>query len=118
MYINEDVKLIFDGHKTNDTDKKRVSEIQNVFTEKSITNNEKDLKARILEKVISQSIKIRLISNFYTDVLPLIRSITLVFKQNEPQVHKLHDRMVMALLSSLGCFMKHEVIANMSLKRL
>ena len=42
----------------------------------------------------------------------------LVFEQKVPQVHKLHDRMVMTLQSFLGCFMKREVIANISPKRL
>ena len=42
----------------------------------------------------------------------------LVFEQNEPQAHKLHDRMLMILQSVLGCFMKHEVIANISPKYL
>ena len=62
---NEDFTLICDGHKTNDTGKKRVGEIQNVFAKKSLTNDGKDRKARIVEKMISQNMKLHLISNFY-----------------------------------------------------
>ena len=42
---NEDVKIICDGHKINDTGKKRVSEIQNVFAKNYLSNDGKDRKA-------------------------------------------------------------------------
>ena len=42
----------------------------------------------------------------------------LVFEQKEPQVHKLHDMMVNNLRSFLACFIKYEIINNLSAKRL
>ena len=42
---NEDVKIICDGRKINDTGKKRVSEIQNVFAKNYLSNDGKDRKA-------------------------------------------------------------------------
>ena len=42
----------------------------------------------------------------------------LIFEQEEPQVHKLHDMMVNNLRSFLPCFIKYEIIKNLSAKRL
>ena len=60
---NEDVKVICDGHKTNDTGKKRVSEIQKYFCQE-VSNDGKDHKTCIVEKLIIHNTKVFLIFNF------------------------------------------------------
>ena len=104
------------GHKKMIQGRKGSLKFKIVFAKKSLTNDGKDLQACIAEKVISQKIKLRLISNFYTDVLPLFNSMVLVFEQKEGQLHKFHNRMVMALRSFIGNFMKHEAIVSRSPK--
>ena len=41
-----------------------------------------------------------LISNSYTTILPVFKSMVLVFEQKEPQAHKLHDDKLQTVLSS------------------
>lgn len=41
----------------------------------------------------------------------------LIFEQKEPQVHKLRDSMVNNMKSVLACFIKYEVIKNLSSKQ-
>ena len=101
-----------DGHKTNDAGRKRVNEIQSDFAKKSLTNDGKDRKTHILEKVISQNTRVCLISNIYTD--ELFKSMVLVFKQKELQVHKLHDHMVMTPLTLPRMF--HEARSHIHYK--
>lgn len=53
------------------------------------------------------------ISNCYLTIFPLLKSMVLIFEQNEAQVHLLVSNM----RSVLACFMKHEVIKILSSKQ-
>ena len=72
--------------------------------------NGRDRKQRIVEKLIYKYKSLLLISNSYTTIFPVFKSMVLVFEQKEPQVHKLNDMMVNNLRSLLTYFIKYEVI--------
>ena len=72
--------------------------------------NGRDRKQRIVEKLIYKYKSLLLISNSYTTIFPVFKSMVLVFEQKEPQVHKLHDMMANNLRSLLTYFIKYEVI--------
>ena len=42
----------------------------------------------------------------------------LIFEQKEPEVHKLHDMMINNLQSFLACFMKYDIIKDLSSRQL
>ena len=58
-----------------------------------------------------------LISNSYQTILPLFKSMVLIFEQKEPHVHKLRDMMINNLQRFVACFIKFEVIKDLSSKQ-
>ena len=70
-----------------------------------------------MEKIIHKHKTLLLIFNSYQTILPLFKSMVLIFERKEPQVHKLHDMMINNLQSFVGCFMKFEVIKDLSSKQ-
>ena len=108
------LKIIYDKYNINKVGVNKIKDINNTFRKKSLTEDGKCRKQRIREKLIYKHKSLLLISNSYTTILPLFKSMVLVFEQKEPQVHKLHDMMVNNLQSFLACFMKYEVVKNLS----
>ena len=47
-----------------------------------------------MEKIIHKHKTLLLIFNSYQTILPLFKSMVLIFERKEPQVHKLHDMMI------------------------
>ena len=70
-----------------------------------------------MEEIIHKHKTLLLIFNSYQTILPLFKSMVLIFERKEPQVHKLHDMMINNLQSFVGCFMKFEVIKDLSSKQ-
>ena len=56
--------------------------------------------------------------HLYESVLPLFKSFILTFEQDEPMMHKLHEKLIDATRCFLTCFLKPEVIAVDSPKKL
>ena len=114
----DDIQALYNKYNLNKSGINKIKEINRNFKKKSLTEDGKDRKQRIIEKLIYKHKSLILISNCYLTILPLFKSMVLVFEQKEPQVHKLHDMMVNNLRSFLACFMKYEVIKNLSAKQL
>ena len=55
-----------------------------------------------------------LISKSYLTILPLFKSMVLIFEQKKTLAYKLHDVMINNLRSFLACFVKYEVIKVLS----
>ena len=113
----DDIQALYNKYNLNESGINKIKEINRNFKKKSLTEDGKDRKQRIIEKLIYKHKSLILISNCYL-ILPLFKSMVLVFEQKEPQVHKLHDMMVNNLRSFLACFMKYEVIKHLSAKQL
>ena len=113
----DEIQAIYNKYNINEVGVNKIKNINKTFKKKTLTEDGRDRKQRIVEKLIYKH-KSLLISNSYTTILPLFKSMVLVFEQKEPHVHKLHDMMVNNLRSFLACFIKYEVIKNLSAKRL
>ena len=114
----DDLQNLFNNYDLNEACIKRIKEIQKTFEKKSLTEDGKDRKQRIIEKIIYKHKTLILLANCYTSILPLFKSLVLVFEQKEPQMHKIHDTMVNNFRTFLACFVKFETIKNLSAKRL
>ena len=104
-------------HSVNEAGKQKIKIIQRQFQSKSL-NDGKDRKRRIVDKIIHKHKSLLLIANSYVTILPLFKSLVLVFQQTEQQLHKLHDMMVNNFRTLLASFMKFEVIMELSAKKL
>ena len=113
----DDIQAIYNKY-INEIGVNKIKDINKPFKKKTLTEDGRDRMHRIVEKLIYKHKSLLLISNSYTTILPLFKSMVLVFEQKEPQVHKLHDMMVNNLRSFLACFIKYEVIKNISPKQL
>jgi hypothetical protein len=54
----------------------------------------------------------------YLDVLPMFKSCILTLEQKVPLIHRLHDEQVSLIKSFLACFIKHEVLKDLSASKL
>ena len=115
---NDDIQDIFNNYDLNETAIKRIKEINKSFRKKKLTEDGKDRKQRIIKKIIYEHKTLILYANCYTTILPLFKSLVLVFEQKEPQIHNIHNMMVNNLRTFLACFMKFEVIKDLSAKKL
>ena len=88
------------------------AEIQKVLQVKSLTEKSNDLKLRLLEKLREQKGKFLLIANHYVSVLPLLKSLVLILRTKNTNIHCIHDLMV-DKLSFFSCFVKYESITNL-----
>ena len=105
---------------TTQKEKRRITEIQEACSKKwrSLTSDGKERKKRILEKLFYTENVTRLHMKMYMDILPMFKSAILVLEQKEPLVHRLHEEQEGILKSFLACFIKHEVLADITAKKL
>ena len=114
----DEIQASYNKYNINEIGVNKIKNIIKTFKKKTLTEDGRERKQRIVEKLVHKHKSLLLISNSYTTILPLFKSMVLVLEQKEPQVHKLHDMMVNNLRSFLACFIKYEVIKNISPKQL
>jgi len=79
---------------------------------KSLTSLGKARKGRIVRKLFDLREKTLQLTNVIKSVLPMFKAFLMIFEQNTPQVHKLHDMVVDTYRHFLACFLKPEKLAN------
>lgn len=112
----DDISKILINYDVNVEGKKLFIDIQKQMKKKSLTEDGKDRKERIITKLFYENNYLNLVSNFFIAVLPLFKSFILIFEQKEPQIHKLHDMMSQTLRTFLSCFMTFESLPKSSNK--
>ncbi len=90
----------------------RIREICGVLEKKTLTEDGKKRKHRIIQQVFFKSKRTCLIMKFYTPVLPMLKEYVCIFQTSSPMVHKLHDKQEEVFKNFLACYVKHEIIAN------
>lgn len=91
----------------------QVIQIRKRCTAKSgMTNEGKERKKRIVQKLFIFRKKTRLYLSFYMSVLPLLQRYVKTFEMTEPLIYKLNDNQVELLSDVLVCFVKPEVITK------
>ena len=114
----DEIQAIYNKYNINEVGVNKIKDINKTFKKKTLTEDGRDRKQRIVEKLIYKHKSLLFISNSYATILPVFKSMVFVFEQKESQVHKLYDMMVNTLRSFLACFIRYEIIKNLSGKRL
>ena len=89
-----------------------IKDIQQKLTEKKLTNDGKDRKSRIWDKLFNQKRRLLLYVEFFNAVCPLLKQYTLMFESKEPLIHKLYDEQNRLLQGYLGLFIKPELLTG------
>ncbi|KAK6171890.1 hypothetical protein SNE40_018313 [Patella caerulea] len=100
--------------------RERIAEIhhQLAVKMKTLTDDGKKRKERIVEKVLIQSKKTTLQLHFYIAALPILQKYVKVFQSKEIMIHRLHDQQLESFQSFHVCFVKPEKISGLSAKGL
>ena len=97
---------------------KRIREILNKLASKKLTDDGKNRKQRIIEKLIFQKMKTKLQLSFYIAVLPLLKRYVCLFQGRNTLIHLVHEKQVQLFTDFLGCFIKNEHVVGKSGKEL
>ena len=88
--------------------KERVRVIIKELEAKRMTDDGKARKERIVEKILIQEKRMKLVLNFYVSVLAMLKRYVCVFQGSQTLVHKLHDKQLEIFTQFLACFIKPE----------
>ena len=75
-------------------------------------------RARILKGLVFQVDKTLMVLRLYVNVLPLFKDYVMTFQSHQPLVHKLYEKQEELCRNFLGCFVKQELIMNVSIKQI
>ncbi len=101
--------------------KLQIKNIIRVCKTKKLTEDGQKRKDRIVERLFVKRDSTLVHVYMYLSVLPLLKSFILTFEQKKPMVHRVHEEHMSLLSHFLACFMKQEVLKNVTpsqLKRL
>jgi len=106
------VEGIYNASSLSPESRDRIKEIQEVLSKKKMTDEGKERKKKVIERIFYTSLETNLILNFYVAVLPMLKSYVCLFELKEPMIHKLHDEQLKLFTEFLACFVKQEVLAK------
>ena len=95
-----------------------IRELHKKLKDKRLTDDGKNRKKRVVEKLFYLRTKTILLMGLYIDLLPLFKSFILMFEQKEPMMHRLHDEQVSLVRNFLACFIKPEYLSTLSSKEM
>jgi len=75
------------------------------------TNDGKERKMRIVEKLFKLQEKTLLVLSLFCSVLPILQKYITFFQKKEPLMHELHTKQEELIKDFLGCFVKPEYLA-------
>ena len=111
-----DIKTFFNKYELNEKAKARINAIQTKMKQKKLMDEGKECKGRIVTKLFYEKSTLLLNSNFFMPVLVLFKSFILIFEKRSHFYIECTE--VLLKIFMLGCFMKFEVINNMSHNKL
>lgn len=97
---------------------KRIREIRTDLASKKFTEDGRNRKQRIVEKLFYQERKTKLQLSFYIAVLPLLKAYVCLFQGKDTLIHLLHEKQVQLFTDFLGCFVKPEHLVGKTGKEL
>ncbi|KAG5276737.1 hypothetical protein AALO_G00109150 [Alosa alosa] len=96
------------------TFKARIKFIHGDLRKKGMTQQGRDRKRRVTQKIWLQERETRLQLSAYMGILAILKEYVMVFQGSQTLVHKLHDRQLELFLTFLGCFVKAEHFTQLS----
>ncbi|XP_023930192.1 uncharacterized protein LOC112041353, partial [Lingula anatina] len=114
------VASILSHRNINPEAKTRIRELQTEISNKvkTLTADGKKRKERLVERLFYNRRKTRLILSFYIAVLPMLKSYVCLFELKEPMIHLLHNQQEELFRNFLSCFVKPEVLQNLTAKKM
>ena len=111
---------IFRRHNLDEEAWDAVRDIQKSLRAKKMTPDGKRRKEVVTVALFVERKYTRLILHFYSSVLPLLKKYmyVLIFQMREPLLHRLRDEQLLLMDDFMGCFVKPEVLLNMSGKKI
>ncbi|XP_076354683.1 uncharacterized protein LOC143249156 [Tachypleus tridentatus] len=92
----------------------RITAIHAELKKKSMTEQGKARKVRIVEKILFHREKTDLLTSVYLGVLPILKEYVMVFQGKKTMCHKLHDMQMKTFTAFLACFVKAEHLQNLT----
>lgn len=96
--------------------RERIREVIDTVKEKKLTEDGRNRKLRIVDKVMFNEKKTKLILNFYQSALLLLKTYVCLFQSKEPLIHVVHDKLEDLFRNFLACFVKPEKIPKSSVQ--
>ena len=109
---------IFRRHNLDEEARDAVRDIQKTLRAKKMTPDGKRRKEVVTEALFVERKYTRLILHFYSSVLPLLKKYVLIFQIREPLLHRLRDEQLLLMKDFMGCFVKPELLLNVSGKKI
>ncbi|KAG1677299.1 Luciferin 4-monooxygenase [Nymphon striatum] len=112
------VVSIFHSKEASNQSRMRIRVIQEELSRKSLTEDGRKRKNRIVEKLFYKRKQIITILHFYSAVLAMLKQYVCLFELKKPMIHKLYDRQAELFQEFLGLFIKPEELEHKTLKQL
>ena len=109
---------IFANHQVSAESRERIRSIQCQLSAKKMTDDGKNRKMRVLQRMFDSRRKTRILMHFYLASLPLLKKYVCLFESKQPQIHLLHDQQKQLFINFLACFMKQEMLVGKSVRQL
>ncbi|CAL4135756.1 unnamed protein product, partial [Meganyctiphanes norvegica] len=94
--------------------KSKIKVIQSEIKKKKLTKSGAKRRDSIVNLLIIQEQKTKLVLGFYSAALPIFKRYVCLFQSKNPLVHKLNDEQLRAFKAILNCFLKSESTNKLS----
>jgi hypothetical protein len=84
----------------------------------TLTEDGKNRKKRIVEKVLIKAKKTKITMSFYQAALLMLKEMVMIFQKKAPLIHRLYDEMERLIREFCGCFFKPEMLNACTLDKL
>ena len=84
----------------------------------TLTEDGKNRKKRIVQKVLIKARKTKIIMSFYQAALLMLKEMVMIFQKKVPLIHHLYDEMERLIREFCGCFFKPEMRNKCTLDKL
>lgn len=110
--FNDDIKLISEKRNLTPVQLEKIKQIQFSLKKKSLTNEGKNRKQRIIQGLFEQRKKTLLQMGIYKTVLPTFNSYLKKFQEKNISLHLIHIELYKLTKQFLSYFIKHEAIST------
>ncbi|KAH3842991.1 hypothetical protein DPMN_116497 [Dreissena polymorpha] len=113
----EVVDQILSGRGVHKEGQRKLKDIQERIAAKKMTQDGKERKKRIIEKVLLKDTTTKLQLSFYCAVMHILKQYVCTFQSSNTMVHQLHEEQFRTFKEFLACFMKSEAVVNLTPKQ-
>ena len=99
---------IYERNRVSREARAQIKIIQDQLSSKTLTEDGKNRKRKICEKLIFKSTLTKLCLHFYSFGLEFLKKYVCLFQSKEPLIHCLHDKQLEVFKELLSCFIKPE----------